>query len=54
MELIPFIQRSDLLSMMTTCSLSVYPVFRDLGSMSVLEARHDAFAEKLVWAYNPK
>lgn len=37
-ELIPFIQRSELLRKMTTCSLSVYPAFRDSGSMSVLEA----------------
>ena len=37
-ELIPFIQRNELLKMMTSCSLSVYPAFRDSGSMSVLEA----------------
>lgn len=37
-ELIPFIQRPDLLKMLTNCSLSVYPAFRDSGSMSVLEA----------------
>ena len=37
-KLIPFIQRSELLKMLTTCSLSVYPAFRDSGSMSVLEA----------------
>lgn len=37
-ELIPFIQRSELLRMMKNCSLSVYPAFRDSGSMSVLEA----------------
>lgn len=37
-EMIPFIQRADLLKLMTTCSLSVYPAFRDSGSMSVLEA----------------
>lgn len=36
--LIPFIERSRLLQMMTTCSLSVYPAFRDSGSMSILEA----------------
>lgn len=37
-ELIPFIQRSDLLKLLTECNLSVYPAFRDSGSMSVLEA----------------
>ena len=37
-ELIPFIQRAELLKMMTTANLSVYPAFRDSGSMSVLEA----------------
>lgn len=37
-ELIPFIQRNDLLKMLTDCNLSVYPAFRDSGSMSVLEA----------------
>lgn len=37
-ELIPFIQRSELLKMECTISLSVYPAFRDSGSMSVLEA----------------
>lgn len=37
-QLVPFIQRSDLLQLMSTCSLSVYPAFRDSGSMSVLEA----------------
>lgn len=37
-ELIPFIQRSDLLKLLTDCNLSVYPAFRDSGSMSVLEA----------------
>ena len=36
--LIPFIQRSELLKMLANCSLSVYPAFRDSGSMSVLEA----------------
>lgn len=85
-ELIPFIQRSELLKMMTSCDLSVYPAFRDSGSMSVLEASAlgcpticfdaggqdifpddillkipvgstyddclDAFADKLLWAYN--
>lgn len=37
-ELIPFIERPSLLRMLTTCNLSVYPAFRDSGSMSVLEA----------------
>lgn len=37
-ELIPFIQRNDLLKELTECNLSVYPAFRDSGSMSVLEA----------------
>lgn len=37
-ELIPFMQRDDLLRLMTECDLSVYPAFRDSGSMSVLEA----------------
>lgn len=37
-DLIPFIQRNDLLKMLTDCNLSVYPAFRDSGSMSVLEA----------------
>ena len=36
--LIPFLQRSELLKMMQSCSLSIYPAFRDSGSMSVLEA----------------
>lgn len=36
--LIPFIERAELLRMMTECNLSVYPAFRDSGSMSVLEA----------------
>ena len=36
--LIPFIQRSELLKMMTEINLSVYPAFRDSGSMSILEA----------------
>lgn len=36
--LIPFIQRKDLLIMEARCDLSVYPAFRDSGSMSVLEA----------------
>ena len=37
-SLVPFIQRAELLQLMSTCSLSVYPAFRDSGSMSVLEA----------------
>ena len=37
-ELIPFIQRDELLKMETQCDLSVYPAFRDSGSMSILEA----------------
>lgn len=37
-ELIPFIQRPDLLKILINCNLSVYPAFRDSGSMSVLEA----------------
>lgn len=37
-ELIPFMKRPDLLKVLRTCSLSVYPAFRDSGSMSVLEA----------------
>lgn len=37
-ELIPFIPRSELLKMEAECDLSVYPAFRDSGSMSVLEA----------------
>ena len=37
-KLIPFIQRAELLSMMRQVNLSVYPAFRDSGSMSVLEA----------------
>lgn len=37
-ELIPFMQRDELLKVMSACSLSVYPAFRDSGSMSVLEA----------------
>lgn len=36
--LIPFIKRDDLLKLMKTCQLSVYPAFRDSGSMSILEA----------------
>jgi len=85
-ELTPFIQRSELLKLEADCDLSVYPAFRDSGSMSVLEAcalgcpsicfdaggqdifpddillkvpvadSYDeclnAFAEKLLWAYN--
>ena len=37
-ELIPFMERSLLLKELRDCSLSVYPAFRDSGSMSVLEA----------------
>lgn len=37
-ELIPFIPRPDLLKILQTCNLSVYPAFRDSGSMSILEA----------------
>lgn len=37
-ELIPFIARADLLKELAKCNLSVYPAFRDSGSMSVLEA----------------
>lgn len=37
-ELIPFIPRIELLKTETQCDLSVYPAFRDSGSMSVLEA----------------
>ncbi|MBR1464056.1 MAG: glycosyltransferase [Prevotella sp.] len=37
-ELIPFMQRDDLLKELSSCDLSVYPAFRDSGSMSVLEA----------------
>lgn len=37
-ELIPFIQRNELLKLLEDCNLSVYPAFRDSGSMSVLEA----------------
>lgn len=85
-ELIPFIERSELLKMEAECDLSVYPAFRDSGSMSILEACAlacpsicfdaggqdifpddillkvkvadtysdclDAFAERLLWAYN--
>lgn len=36
-ELIPFIQRQDLLQIEKDCDLSVYPAFRDSGSMAVLE-----------------
>ena len=37
-ELIPFMKRDELLRVMMDCDLSVYPAFRDSGSMSVLEA----------------
>lgn len=36
-KLTPFIQRNELLKMETEIDLSVYPAFRDSGSMSVLE-----------------
>lgn len=37
-ELIPFIPRIEMLKELAKCNLSVYPAFRDSGSMSVLEA----------------
>lgn len=37
-ELIPFVERAQLLDLLSGASLSVYPAFRDSGSMSVLEA----------------
>lgn len=37
-ELIPFMQRKDLLALLQSCDIFVYPAFRDSGSMSVLEA----------------
>lgn len=37
-ELIPYINREDLLRIEADCNLSVYPAFRDSGSMAVLEA----------------
>ena len=37
-EVIDFMPRSELIDLMGQCSLSVYPAFRDSGSMSVLEA----------------
>lgn len=37
-ELIPFMERKQLLEVMAHSDLSVYPAFRDSGSMSVLEA----------------
>jgi len=37
-ELIPFVARAEILVMEKSCDLSVYPAFRDSGSMSVLEA----------------
>lgn len=37
-EIIKFIPRKDLLQMLTTANLFVYPAFRDSGSMAVLEA----------------
>lgn len=37
-EMIPFMERTKLLTMLKGISLSVYPAFRDSGSMSVLES----------------
>lgn len=37
-ELIPFVERKKLLGYLSSCNLSVYPAFRDSGSMSVLES----------------
>lgn len=37
-ELIPFMERDELLAQLACCNLSVYPAFRDSGSMSVVEA----------------
>lgn len=37
-EIIPFIERDKLIAILAKSSLSVYPAFRDSGSMSVLEA----------------
>lgn len=37
-EIIPFMERAQLLREMSQCNLSAYPAFRDSGSMSVLEA----------------
>lgn len=37
-EVIPFMQRSELLKEIAKCSLNIYPAFRDSGSMAVLEA----------------
>ena len=37
-KVIPFMERQQLLATLTTGNLSVYPAFRDSGSMSVLEA----------------
>ena len=37
-SLIPFINRSELLSLEKNCTLAVYPAFRDPGSMSVSES----------------
>jgi glycosyltransferase involved in cell wall biosynthesis len=36
--LIPFVERKKLLGYLSSCNLSVYPAFRDSGSMSVLES----------------
>ena len=37
-EVIPFMERAKLLSLLSEAALSAYPAFRDSGSMSVLEA----------------
>lgn len=37
-EVIPFMQRDELLNLETGCDVVVYPAFRDSGSMAVLEA----------------
>lgn len=37
-EVIPFMQRDEMLDIMIECDLSVYTCFRDAGSMSVLES----------------
>lgn len=37
-EIIPFMERDKLIGLLAKASLSVYPAFRDSGSMSVLEA----------------
>lgn len=37
-QIVPFVNRPELLNLLSICNLSVYPAFRDSGSMSVLEA----------------